>query len=359
MINNNLHPSNYINSKSQLNIHKIQLERLLKVTSKINNSSISPPKFIIKKFSKKLKEKEENDKINYENSILFNRMLALVKKPSPYNINISRPIYCPAFDNKNSSYKKSQSIEKIKKNNKFLYNRFLNAKSYYETSKILKQNDFYKYLEGNFKNLYRKIHNLNFCTFEKFKENIKNEMKKSDFFYNNNNNILKIKNILFSLHSYEITSLNYNSDLNLLASSSIDGQINIFSFPQGNIIFSLKFSFPIDNILLFNFPIPSFIIYSKQKEKIFSYSLNGVLLRKLEEKTFINPICYYCNNENSNIIYINNENSIKIINLPFFNNDKTKEITFDYNIISFDISNDNNMIYILTKDGEKIIKIYK
>lgn len=216
MINNNLHPSNYINSKSQLNIHKIQLERLLKVTSKINNSSISPPKFITKKFSKKLKEKEESDKINYENSILFKRMLALVKKPSPYNINVSRPIYCPAFDNKNSSYKKSQSIEKIKKNNKFLYNRFLNAKSYYETSKILKQNDFYKYLEGNFKNLYRKIHNLNFCTFEKFKENIKNEMKKSDFIYNNNNfsKIKKCLNLKRSQSAKNYFNKNYEQNYN-------------------------------------------------------------------------------------------------------------------------------------------------
>ena len=176
---------------------------------------------------------------------------------------------------------------------------------------------------------------------------------------NNNNNILKLRNIFFSLHSYEITSLNYNNDLNLLASSSIDGQINFFSFPQGTIIFSLKLSFPIDNIFLFNFSIPSFIIYSKQKEKIFSYSLNGVLLKELDEKTFINPICYYCNNESSNIIYINNENSIKIINVPFFNKEKIKEITFDYDIISFDILNSNNIIYILTKNGEKIIKIYK
>ena len=176
---------------------------------------------------------------------------------------------------------------------------------------------------------------------------------------NNVNNILEIKNILFSLHSYEITSLNYNPDLNLLASSSSDGQINIFTFPKGKVIFSMKFSFPIDNIFLFYFSIPSFIIYSKQKEKIFSYSLNGVLLKELNEKKFINPICYYCNNNSSNIIYINNINSIKILNVPFFNNEKTKEITFDFNIISFDISNINNIFFILSENGEKIIKIFK
>ena len=176
---------------------------------------------------------------------------------------------------------------------------------------------------------------------------------------NNVNNILEIKNILFSLHSNEITSLNYNPDLNLLASSSSDGQINIFTFPKGKVIFSMKFSFPIDNIFLFYFSIPSFIIYSKQKEKIFSYSLNGVLLKELNEKNFINPICYYCNNNSSNIIYINNINSIKILNVPFFNNEKTKEITFDFNIISFDISNINNIFFILSENGEKIIKIFK
>ena len=270
MINNNLHPSNYINSKSQLNIHKIQLERLLKVTSKINNSSISPPKFIIKKFSKKLKEKEENDKINYENSILFNRMLALVKKPSPYNINISRPIYCPAFDNKNSSYKKSQSIKKIKKNNKFLYNRFLNAKSYYETSKILKQNDFYKYLEGNFKNLYRKIHNLNFCTFEKFKENIKNEMKKSDFFYNNNNNnILKIKkrlNLKRSQSAKNYFNKNYEQNYNNYSynenfnSIQFDKSENSFNFNNSLNYIKNKNKIKIERIIM---------PYNQNKQNIF------------------------------------------------------------------------------------------
>ena len=202
---NNIHTSNFLNSKSELNIHKIQLERLLKINSQINNSNKISLKFIEKKYSQKFKKKEENEKINYENSILFNRMLNLVKKPSPYNLNINKPIYCAAFDNKNSSYKKSQSIEKIKKKNQFLYNRFLNVKSYYNTKKILKENDFNRYLENNFKKLYRKIHNINFCTFKKFKENVKNEIKNNNKSFNNNNksyfcvnNNNSIKNFIFN-----------------------------------------------------------------------------------------------------------------------------------------------------------------
>ena len=307
MISNNLHPSNYINSKSQLNIHKIQLERLLKVTSTLNNSPISLPKFLKKKFSKKLKEKEDNYKINYENSILFNRMLALVKKPSPYNINLSRPIYCPAFDNKNSSYKKSQSIKKIKNNNKFLYNRFLNAKSYYDTSKILKENDFYRYLQGNFNKLYRKIHNLNFCTFERFKENIRNEMKKSDFnkSYNTNinNNFSKIRrclNLKRSQSAKNYFSLN-NNNKNYYEQNSNN---YTYIFPENFNNNSIQFdksesSFNINNSL-------NYINNNKNKNKIkieriiMPYNQNKQNIFDLIKKGANSNKTFYDSNKNKN-----------------------------------------------------------
>ena len=307
MINNNLHPSNYINSKSQLNIHKIQLERLLKVTSTLNNSPISLPKFIKKKFSKKLKEKEDNYRINYENSILFNRMLALVKKPSPYNINLSKPIYCPAFDNKNSSYKKSQSIKKIKDNNKFLYNRFLNAKSYYNTSKILKENDFYKYLQGNFNKLYRKIHNLNFCTFERFKENIRNEMKKSDFniSYNaNNNNIPNMRRCLNLKRSQ--SAKNYfslkNNNKNYEQNSNNYSYIFPENFNNNSIqLDKSESSFNINNSL-------NYINNNKNKNKIkiertiMPYTQNKQNIFELKKKGTNTNSTFYDSNQSKNIL---------------------------------------------------------
>ena len=92
-----------INEKEKLELHKMQLERLLQVRSNISNLGPPLPFFLKNKLSKKEALKEKEQKRVYENSIIYSRLLSINNKPSPYS-KINAPIYCPAFDKKRFHY---------------------------------------------------------------------------------------------------------------------------------------------------------------------------------------------------------------------------------------------------------------
>jgi hypothetical protein len=117
----------------------------------------------------------------------------------------------------------------------------------------------------------------------------------------------------------EITYFDCNNKLNLWASSTIDGYINLYSFPQCKLFRSIKV--PTKNcnyIFLSSSPLPSIIVitYEKKESEIFVYSINGYLiLRQKEQGNISSPIIFKDLNSNDYLAYICNGN-IFIRSLP-------------------------------------------
>ena len=66
-----------------------------------------------------------------------------------------------------------------------------------------------------------------------------------------------------------------------MISSSEDGHINIYTLPNVILINSIVLpSFICDNIFISYSPLPSFIIYTKEKEIFKSFNINGKSLLK-------------------------------------------------------------------------------
>ena len=166
-----------IDSKIRFRIHQHHLERLIQTKSKIDDKGMDIPNFLYYNLSKNKVKKDNITKINYENTIIYNRMLSIAEKNSPYSLIETHPIYCPAFDKKRFNFDKKVKKIQIEKLNKYYYSRFISVKPYYSTKKLLKQNDFYRYLEKGMKRVDLFNPNLSFVSFNQFKNNIYKEIK--------------------------------------------------------------------------------------------------------------------------------------------------------------------------------------
>ena len=89
-----------VSDKDKLFVHRVHLENLLYVKSYINNKGKETPYFIKYKLSRRKFLREQESKINYENSIIFSRLVEISKSISPYS-STYRPMYCASFDRKN------------------------------------------------------------------------------------------------------------------------------------------------------------------------------------------------------------------------------------------------------------------
>ena len=126
-------------------------------------------------------------------------------------------------------------------------------------------------------------------------------------------------------HTQKILYIDQNFNLHLMISSSEDGYINIYTTPNAILIRSIYLdNFLGDYVLLSYSPLPSFIIYNKEKECFKSYSINGRNLLK-ENKKIKNVNNVKIEKTEYFIEYLKiNENSLNIFNLP--NIIKNKEI---------------------------------
>ncbi len=96
-------------------------------------------------------------------------------------------------------------------------------------------------------------------------------------------NLLLLHKIIYE-HSSEISYIDVSETLNIIATSSLDGFTNLYTYPQIKLFRSTTSDYlPIDNVFLSAYPIPSFIIFSKKSKMFTSYSLNGKMLFKEEE----------------------------------------------------------------------------
>ena len=129
-------------------------------------------------------------------------------------------------------------------------------------------------------------------------------------------------------HSEEITSISISNNLNMIATSSKDGFIMLYTFPLFKLVRAIKISINenenefvfADKIFLSSSPIPCVTIYISSKSLFKTYSINGAKLyenAELENSTFIkcSQIIHDLNFQDI-LIYGTNNGFIKIRKFP-------------------------------------------
>lgn len=160
-----------VNDKDKLFVHKVHLENLLHARSYINNKGRETPYFIKYKLSKRKSLRDIERKINYENSIIFSRLVEINKSISPYS-STYRPEYCASFDRKKYTFIESEKKREIGRQNLSLFRRLIQEKSFYTTKNILKVNETEMHLKEIIKRQRTDNPNINFATFYQFKKNL-------------------------------------------------------------------------------------------------------------------------------------------------------------------------------------------
>ena len=132
------------------------------------------------------------------------------------------------------------------------------------------------------------------------------------FFENNPDKPFKI----FHDHSNEIIDITGNELLNLFVDISKDGFINIYTYPECELIRSIYIKIKYDKfekIYLSSSPLPSIIV--ETEIELISYSINGQFLNKLNDKKNIKVTEL---KKEGFIDYLQLSNMTKL-NLPYFN----------------------------------------
>ena len=161
------------------------------------------------------------------------------------------------------------------------------------------------------------------------KDVIKNNTFKMQNVKKSNNNIHEIKKICD--HTKEIKYIDCNPRLNLFLSYSLDGYINIYTFPKCKLVSVIKINNyikeeePLIKVVLISNPFPMIFCYNDTN--IFVFTINGELINKKEKDKYIN--LYPCVDKSLGLI----KDNIKIIksitgniinnseiDLPFLNN---------------------------------------
>ena len=153
-----------------------------------------------------------------------------------------------------------------------------------------------------------------------------------------------------------ISCIDSNNELNVWASSSIDGYINIYTLP----LFKLTKSFkvPINNevdyIFISDSPLPSIIIIGQ--EEVYLYSINGFKIYfQKEYSRILNPIIIKDFYGDDNLAYIIKNKEIFIRNVNDFSIKARIENETEIHYISH--SEDMKILYLFNKD-EHLIDVY-
>ena len=219
MWNNITHGNTNMNRFERLMEHKGHLERLAQARKVINTKNPKKPSFISKKMINPGARLERALKIHYENQVIFNRMYDIRNKTSPYSACMNIPSKCPAFEL--LTHHRLKKNFTLKSENEKLYKRFAFARPTYNVQKLDDEYEYFKYLEKNISQNRNRINpNLEFISFEKFNEKIKNKS-----FYGKIKKHLKVNNICLNDNSFEKPSC-YSSKKSLIPSLTMNQNLN-------------------------------------------------------------------------------------------------------------------------------------
>ena len=171
-------------------------------------------------------------------------------------------------------------------------------------------------------------------------------------------------------HSDEITSININDNLNMFATSSLDGYINLHILPNFELVRSIKICntninsynendsefYYANNVFLSSSPVACVTVFISSKRIFRSFTINGEFIEEIQETNNLNyikcPIIFNDLDFQDYIIYGTDDGTIKIRKFPhleLINSVCPKE---GNEIISMDISKDNNYCYIWLNNNE-------
>ena len=163
---------------------------------------------------------------------------------------------------------------------------------------------------------------------------------------------------LITDHISAISHIDCNSELNLWASASIDGYINIYTYPLSKLIRCIKVpTNKCDFVFLSSSPLPSVVVITEDKNisEIFVYSINGkLLLRQKEQESFSCPIIIKDLNKNNYLAYIMNDTVI-IRSIPTL----IRQVCVDglKDIYAIYPNEDMKILYGINKTGTEIYVI--
>ena len=174
------------------------------------------------------------------------------------------------------------------------------------------------------------------------------------FVYNNQNNAYDFTMMnLITDHLNSISYIDINNTLNIWASASTDGYVNIYTLPLFKLVRSFKASLnsEVNYIYICDSPLLSIIIIGQ--EEIYLYSINGfkIYCRK-EYSNIINPIVIKDFIGNDYLAYILNNKEIVIRNICDFSIQMRYDN--DSEIYYLCPSLDMKMLYALNKSGTQI-----
>ena len=163
-------------------------------------------------------------------------------------------------------------------------------------------------------------------------------------------------------HLSEISHIDCNIELNLWASASIDGYINLYTFPLSKLIRSIKIpTTKCDYIFLSASPLPSIVVITEEKIKekiiseIFVYSINGKFLMRQKEPELLScPRIITDLNSNDYLAYILSETIITRSIPTLIRQTCTDPIP---NLYAFYQSEDMKYLYATNKSGNEIFVI--
>ena len=182
------------------------------------------------------------------------------------------------------------------------------------------------------------------------------------------NKIVKINS-----HDDEITSININDNLNMFATSSLDGYVNLHILPSFEIVRSIKISntnmnsyygnesdfYYADNVFLSSSPLPCIIIYISSKRVFRNFTINGEFMGEIQETDNSNyikcPIIFSDIEFQEYIIYGTDNGRIKIRKFPNMELINSVCLEDGNEIVSMDISKDKKYCYIWMKSNKVYI----
>ena len=160
-----------INDQDNFAAHKAHLEKLFHIKSHIQNKGPEMPYFLKNKISTNHLLRSKEDKKCYENAIIFSRLLEIDSSKSYYN-KTKCPLYCAAFDFQKYNFDKEEKMRDTQRENQKIFVRLIKQKSHYPTKKFLNVN----YIKNYYKSIARRQRfdnpNINYATFNEFKDNI-------------------------------------------------------------------------------------------------------------------------------------------------------------------------------------------